>query len=384
MLRLMSIVGTRPEAIKMAPVIRQVRDAPWCHSIVVATAQHRDLLDQVLDRFGIRVDVDLDIMTPGQTLARLTALLTERLDAVVEAQRPDMIIAQGDTTSVLVAALIAFYRRIPFAHVEAGLRTGNLENPFPEEFNRYATGRIAALHFAPSEAARRALLREGVAAEKIFVTGNTVVDALLETVATRPAMPMTIAPDRKVVLFTAHRRENFGEPMRRIFRAVRALADRYENLSIVYPVHPNPEVRGMAEEMLAGHPGICLTDPLGYAELVAVLDRAAFVLTDSGGLQEEGSILGKPTLVLREDTERTEVIEAGVGRLVGSDADRIVAEASRLMEDPAAYAAMARRVPLYGDGRAGERIAAILRRHALGSSAEPATSLEWSAGDATL
>lgn len=368
-IRLMSIVGTRPEAIKMAPVIRLLKRTPWCEHTVVATAQHRELLDQVLSQFSIGVDVDLGIMTSGQSLALLTARLCESLDLVLAARRPHMIVAQGDTTTVMIAALAAFYRRIPFAHVEAGLRTGNLANPFPEELNRTITGRIAALNFAPTDTARAALLHEGVSPERVFVTGNTIVDAFLETAATKPPLPLPIDAGQQLVLLTVHRRENFGAPLARIFRSVLALVQRHSSVEIVYPIHPNPEVRAIATQMLAGKSRIHMIEPLDYPSLVAVLHRASFVLTDSGGLQEEAPIVGKPVLVLREETERHEGVAAGTAKLVGTDEAVILTEASRLVEDTTSYAAMARRGSLYGDGRAAERIVDILRRYVAGSLA---------------
>jgi UDP-N-acetylglucosamine 2-epimerase (non-hydrolysing) len=287
-------------------VIRLLNRTPWCENTVVATAQHRELLDQVLAQFGIAVDIDLGIMTSGQSLALLTARLCEGLDPVLTARRPHMIVAQGDTTTVMIAALAAFYRRIPFAHVEAGLRTGNFANPFPEELNRTITGRIAALNFAPTDTARAALLREGVSPERVFVTGNTIVDAFLETAATRPALPLPIDAGQQLVLLTVHRRENLGAPLARIFRSVLALIQRHPGVEIIYPIHPNPEVRAIATQMLAGKSRIHMIEPLDYPSLVAVLQRASFLLTDSGGLQEEAPIVGKPVLVLRDETERPE------------------------------------------------------------------------------
>jgi UDP-N-acetylglucosamine 2-epimerase (non-hydrolysing) len=355
------VVGTRPEAIKMAPVIKALRSTDWCRCTVVATAQHRQLLDQVLELFGIAIDIDLDVMRDRQTLPLLTARLFERLDAVFQDHKPDLVLAQGDTTTTMVAAMTAFYHRIPFGHVEAGLRTGDLQNPFPEEMNRIVAGRISALHFAPTTTAAAALRREGVPEADISVTGNTVIDALLEIAATSPALPLPLTPGRSVILLTAHRRENFGAPNERIFSAVNRLVARYPDIEIVYPVHPNPAVKSMAYERLGATPRVHLLEPLDYAKLVAVMNAATLVLTDSGGIQEEAPALAKPVLVLREESERPEAIEAGVALLVGTNEERIVAETSRLLDDAAAYRSMARAVSPYGDGKAAARIAALIK-----------------------
>jgi UDP-N-acetylglucosamine 2-epimerase (non-hydrolysing) len=365
MLNVTAIVGTRPEAIKMAPVIKALHAAPWCCCSVVATAQHRELLDRVFDLFDIGVDVDLDLMREGQSLAGLSSRLFDKLDAVYRKHRADLVLAQGDTTTVMVAAMVAFYHRIPFGHVEAGLRTGDLYNPFPEELNRIVAGRVASLHFAPTETARAALLREGISSDSIWITGNTVVDALLD-VASRPLdLPISIPAGRRVILMTAHRRENFGKPLMRIFSAVRRLTESYPDLEIVYPVHPNPNVKTVAYEMLSGVSRVHLLEPLDYASLVALLKRSTLVLTDSGGIQEEAPALGKPVLVLREETERPEAVEAGVAKLTGTQEDTIIAEVGRLLEDPVAYAAMARSVSPYGDGRAAVRIVKAIAKHLL-------------------
>lgn len=365
MLRVMSVVGTRPEAIKMAPIIKRLNTAPWCHSIVVATAQHRELLDQVFDLFAIRADADLDVMRDGQGLATLTGRLFERIDSAYEKFDPDLILAQGDTTTVMVAAVSAFYRRIAFGHVEAGLRTGDLLNPFPEEFNRIVAGRVASMHFAPTATARDALLLEGIRDENVFVTGNTVVDAVLDVSSRSLTMPVPVPSGRRVILMTAHRRENFGEPMMQVFRAVKRILNELPDVEVIYPVHPNPNVRTMAHTMLGGLPRIHLVDPMNYEALVACLKACTVVLTDSGGLQEEAPALGKPVLVLRSETERPEAITAGVAKLVGTQEDDVYRETVRLLREPSAYAEMARRVSPYGDGRAAERILEIIcRRHA--------------------
>ncbi|MBA2125580.1 UDP-N-acetylglucosamine 2-epimerase (non-hydrolyzing) [Hyphomicrobium methylovorum] len=351
-----AVVGTRPEAIKMAPVIKALQSANWCECIVVATAQHRQMLDQVLDLFGIKVDIDLDVMRERQSLPALTARLFESLDAAFQKQKLDLVLAQGDTTTVMVAAMIAFYHRIPFGHVEAGLRTGDLNNPFPEEMNRVVASRLAALHFTPTKKAADALLREGVREADIIVTGNTVIDALLEVAKRAPDLPMTLPAGQRLILLTAHRRENFGAPNERIFSAINRLIKRHPDIEVIYPVHSNPNVKRIAHERLGSTPRVHLRDPLDYNQLVAVMKASVLILTDSGGIQEEAPALGKPVLVLREQTERPEAVEAGVAKLVGTDEDTIVDETTRLLEDETAYRAMAQAISPYGDGKAAGRI----------------------------
>ena len=360
MSRVIAMVGTRPEAIKMAPVIKALRAARWCKCLVVATSQHRHLLDPIFDLFEISVDVDLDVMQEGQSLSSLSSRLFERIDAVYDAHKPELVLAQGDTTTVLVSAMAAFYRRIPFAHVEAGLRTGDLNNPFPEEFNRIVAARVASFHFAPTETARSALLAEDVSDEAIFVTGNTVIDALYEIASRKLHAPIQFHSGHRVILMTAHRRENFGAPMERIFRAVRRLTDLYPDVEIVYPVHPNPAVREPAFKMLSGIPRLHLIAPVSYEALIALLKRCTLVLTDSGGIQEEAPALAKPVLVMREETERPEGVACGVAKLVGTDEAAIVKEVGRLLDDEDAYNAMARASSPYGDGQAADRIVAII------------------------
>jgi UDP-N-acetylglucosamine 2-epimerase (non-hydrolysing) len=366
MKRILVVVGTRPEAIKMAPLIKRLRDQDWCETIVVATAQHRELLDQVFALFGIKADADLDIMRPGQSLAQVTSRLFDKLDTVMDTYQPDMVLAQGDTTTVMVAALIAFYRQIPFGHVEAGLRTNDLLNPFPEELNRVIAGRVARLHFAPTATAAAALKAEATPEDSIFVTGNTVVDALLDVAAAPPALPVEIPEGSRVILLTTHRRENFGKAHADVFEAIRQIVAKHADVHVIFPVHPNPNVRAMAKDMLGCEPRIHLTEPLGYGELVAALKSATLVLTDSGGIQEEAPVLAKPVLVLRSETERPEAVQAGVARLLGTDCQRIIAEASRLLNDPEAYAGMARSISPYGDGMASNRIISVLRSAMLG------------------
>ena len=344
----------------MAPVILGLREEPWTDVRVLATAQHRHLLDQVLTLFGIAPDRDLNIMRPDQTLTALTARLLLALDAALEAERPDAVLIQGDTTTVMTLALACFYRGIPVGHVEAGLRTGDFRNPFPEEANRVIAGRFARWHFAPTDQARRHLLDEGVAETAVTVTGNTVIDALLMTAARQPALGMDLDPERRLVLITCHRRENFGEPLRRICRGLQTLAKRNPDVDFLYPVHPNPNVETVARRMLdAGNIRLCA--PLDYRSFVAAMQRSHLVISDSGGVQEEAPALGKPVLVLREETERPEAVEAGVVKLVGSSPERIAAETQRLLDDEAAYRAMARHVSPYGDGRSAGRIVNVLR-----------------------
>jgi UDP-N-acetylglucosamine 2-epimerase (non-hydrolysing) len=322
--RIICVIGTRPEAIKMAPVILRLKQETWTDVTVVATAQHRELVDEVLSLFRIVPDVDLDLMRPGQALIELTTNCLTTLDATVEKHSPSMVIAQGDTTTVMTTAMVCFYRHIPFLHVEAGLRSFDLENPFPEEFNRIVASRLARLHFAPTESARQNLLKEGVAEKSIFVTGNTVIDALYMVTARKPALPVELDSSRRLILVTAHRRENFGEPMRDICNAVKSLVDEFPDVEVLWPVHPNPNVTSAVNGKLGGLPRIKLVAPLKYGEFVAAMKRAYLILSDSGGVQEEAPALGRPVLVMRRETERPEAIEAGVVRLVGTEFNAIV------------------------------------------------------------
>jgi len=354
------VVGTRPEAIKMAPVILELRRHAAYQVCVLATAQHRQMLDQVFQAFNIRADIDLDIMQPNQSLATLTGRLMLALDQVLLAEKPDLVLAQGDTTTVMTMALACFYHRIPFGHVEAGLRTGDMSNPFPEEMNRVVASKLTRWHFAPTEGARQNLLREGVADSAIVVTGNTVIDALLGAVKHTPALDPRIDPHKRLILLTAHRRENFGQPFENVCRAVLRLLDQNESIQLLYPVHPNPQVRDTAYRWLGQHPRAILCDPLDYLPFVAAMKQAYLILTDSGGVQEEAPALGKPVLVLRTETERPEAVAEGVVRLVGTQEAEIVRQAQALLDDPLAYQAMARGVSPYGDGLAAQRIAAAL------------------------
>jgi UDP-N-acetylglucosamine 2-epimerase (non-hydrolysing) len=363
-LRTLSIFGTRPEAIKMAPVLKQLGTSLSVESIVCITAQHREMLDQVLELFNINPDYDLDIMKPAQPLNEMTASVFQGLGPVIEEVKPDWVLVQGDTTTVMSAALLAYYNRVKVGHVEAGLRTGDKYQPFPEEINRRVLGAVADLHFAPTEWAQGNLLKESVPKEKIVVTGNTVIDALNAMLA-RPSDlsegPLAGLSDETVILVTAHRRENFGEPLERIFEALRQIAQHYEDrVHLVYPVHLNPMVQEPAKKMLSDLPNIHLIEPLAYLPMAHLIKRAHIILTDSGGIQEEAPGLGTPVLVLRERTERPEAIDAGTAILVGTDTERIVSETRRLMDDPHAYAAMSTAANPFGDGHAAERIVEAL------------------------
>jgi len=365
MKRLLFVFGTRPEAIKLAPLILAAQARPGDFAVrLCATAQHRQMLDQVLQIFGLVPDDDLDLMRPGQTLAGLTARVVEGVDAVLQASRPDMMVVQGDTTTVMAGSLAAFYRRVPVAHVEAGLRTHRMDAPFPEEMNRVVTSHIAALHFAPTAAARANLLREGIKDETIHVTGNTVIDALflaLERVRQAPpAIPglsaADLASEARRVLVTGHRRENFGEGFEAICRALLRLAQLFPDVLYIYPVHLNPNVREPVTRLLGHQANIRLIAPLDYLPFVRLMSLSEIILTDSGGVQEEAPSLGKPVLVMRETTERPEAVEAGTVRLVGTDENLIVSEAARLLGDPAARVAMSQAHNPYGDGHASPRI----------------------------
>lgn len=359
--KVLCVVGTRPEAIKMAPVILALQNESWANVRVLATAQHRQMLDQVLGFFGITPDIDLNIMRPNQSLTSLTARLLLELDEVFLAEKPDVVLAQGDTTTVMTAALACFYHRIPFGHVEAGLRTWDLQNPFPEEANRVIAGKFAQWHFAPTESSRQNLLKEGYRDSEIIVTGNTVIDALLMTAAKDLQLHITLDETKRLVLVTSHRRENFGTPFRNICEALKTLASNNPDIQILYPVHPNPNVKDVAYEILGTCQNIILCEPLDYAPFIAAMKKSYFIISDSGGVQEEAPALGKPVLVLRDETERPEAVTEGVVKLVGSNYDSIITEAQKLLDDSQAYRAMARGVSPYGDGKGSERIVNVLK-----------------------
>ena len=361
MKKILCVVGTRPEAIKMAAVILALKKQQSLEVKVLATAQHREMLDQVLDYFDIKPDIDLNLMKANQSLAGLTALLLEKVDNVLLAEKPDVVLVQGDTTTVMAVALACFYRGIPIGHVEAGLRTGDMTNPFPEEANRVITAKLAKWHFAPTESARSNLLNEKIADQAIVVTGNTVIDALMMAVAQKSIFKWDFSPERRMVLVTAHRRENFGQPFENICRALLQLATNNPEVEFLYAVHPNPNIKEVAQSILGACKNIQLSEPLGYAQFVAAMQRAYFILSDSGGVQEEAPALGKPVLVLRSETERPEAVEAGVVKLVGTNFDSVVREAQTLLDDPLAYRAMARGISPYGDGHAADRIVQVLK-----------------------
>jgi len=361
-MRVLSVFGTRPEAIKMAPVVLELGRRAGITSRVCVTGQHRQMLDEVLDLFAIVPDYDLDVMRPGQSPTAVAAEILRRLEPVLVDERPDWVLVQGDTTTAATGALAAFYSGARVAHVEAGLRSHEQRSPFPEEVNRRIAGITADVHFAPTEAARDNLLRENVPSDSIFVTGNPVIDALhyARSFASTLGPTAAIPEDRRVAVVTAHRRESFGPPLERICDAVEELAARFPDVQFVFPVHPNPAVRAVVGRELGANPSVSLIEPLGYREMVALLDRCWLVLTDSGGLQEEAPSLGKPVLVLRDVTERQEGIAAGTVRLVGTDTRRIVEETTALLSSPGEYALMSQAVNPYGDGRAAERIADAL------------------------
>lgn len=366
MRRVMLVFGTRPEAIKMAPVVAALRAQPGVEVRVAVTAQHRHMLDQVLDLFAIQPDEDLDAMTPSQSLPDLFTRILGGMSDVLARHRPDMVLVHGDTSTTLATSMAAFYARIPVAHVEAGLRTGNMSAPWPEEANRRLTAPLASLHFAPTDRARDNLLAEGVAADCVHVTGNTVVDALLEVAARIRVDPLLqtaldarlppLDPERRIVLVTGHRRENFGAGMEHICGALADIADA-RDVQVVYPVHLNPNVQEPVKRLLGTHPRVHLVEPLDYLPFVRLMGRAHLILTDSGGIQEEAPSLGKPVLVMRDTTERPEAIDAGTVRLVGTERGRVVGETLRLLDDPSAYAEMARAHNPYGDGQAAAKIA---------------------------
>ncbi len=371
------VLGTRPEGVKLAPLVLELRKRTRVTPFVISTGQHREMLDQALAPFGVRPDIDLEIMHPGQTLHEVTQRTLERIRSAFAATKPSWVVVQGDTTTAFAAALAAFYDRLPVAHVEAGLRSGHRYSPFPEEINRRLVDQLSTVLFAPTAGARDLLIREGYPAESVHVTGNTVVDALLAARDAVRRSPPTIAglPEemlagRRMILVTAHRRESFGGGFASICRALRRLADEVPDTCIVYPVHLNPNVDAPVRALLGDHPRIALLRPVGYLPFVALLDRAHLVLTDSGGVQEEAPTFGKPILVLRDVTERPEGVEAGVAKLVGTSEDRIVEEAVALLRDPRKYAAMAGGSNPYGDGRASSRIADVLEASS-GSDARP-------------
>lgn len=377
MIKVMTVFGTRPEAIKMAPVVLELqKHADRIQTIVAVTAQHRQMLDQVLDLFRITPDYDLDIMSQGQTLYDITTKSLMGLKDVLAKEKPDLVLVHGDTTTTFAGALASYYQQVPVGHVEAGLRTGDIYSPFPEEMNRKLTGAIAAIHFAPTATAKANLLKENVNPSHIYVTGNTVIDALMMTVAGDYDFGDDLKDvdfhNHRVILLTTHRRENLGEPMRHIYKALRRIIEEIPDTEIVFPVHRNPLVRKVVEEELAGVDRIHLIDPMEYEPFANLMSLSSLVLTDSGGIQEEAPSLGKPVLVLRNTTERPEAVEAGTVRLIGTDKDVVYAETKRLLTDQAAYDAMSNAVNPYGDGKASQRIVQAILHVFAGEEAVPA------------
>ena len=378
-LKVMTVFGTRPEAIKMAPVVLELsKHLEEITPIVAVTAQHREMLDQVLKLFKIRPDYDLNIMSAGQTLFDITSRALLGLNEVLTQAKPDIVLVHGDTTTTFVGALAAYYHQISVGHVEAGLRTGNKFSPYPEEMNRKLTGALTDLHFAPTETSKENLLREGVNEEKIFVTGNTVIDALYKTVSGEFNFDDELLDgidyeNKRIILVTTHRRENLGEPMRHVYKALKELTEEFSDVEIVFPVHKNPKVREVVNEELGGLEKVHLTDPLDYEPFAHLMSRAALILTDSGGVQEEAPALGKPVLVLRDTTERPEAVTAGTVRLIGTDKEKIFNEAKLLLTDSAEYKKMSEACNPYGDGSAAERIVQALLWHYKFSCEKPKT-----------
>lgn len=365
-MKVMSVFGTRPEAIKMAPLVKKLNAEPDIESVLCVTAQHREMLDQVLELFELKPDYDLNIMKPNQTLAMITANVLTGMEDVLVKERPDIVLVHGDTSTTFSAALAAFYQKIPVGHVEAGLRTYDMYSPFPEEVNRVLTGHMASIHFAPTERNRSNLMKEGIPEDRIAITGNTVVDALLE-VAGKPyefedeTLKNIDFENKRVIAVTCHRRENLGEYMVHIFSAIREIAEEFDDVEVVYPVHLNPKVRATANEILSGCENVHLIDPLSYQPFVNLMAKSYFIITDSGGMQEEAPSLGKPVLVVRRETERPEALAAGTVKLAGVEQATIAAMARELLTDKSAYDAMAHAENPYGDGHACEKIIEALK-----------------------
>lgn len=369
-IKLMTVFGTRPEAIKMCPLVLEMRKYPeYIQPIVAVTAQHREMLDQVLDLFGIVPDYDLNIMTSGQTLYDVTSRALMGLKSVMEEAKPDMVLVHGDTTTTFAGALAAFYAQIPVGHVEAGLRTGNKYSPYPEEMNRKLTGAIADMHFAPTSTSKKNLLRENIAEKNILVTGNTVIDALQTTVRSDyhfadEDFNKVFAAGHRLILMTTHRRENLGEPMRHVYRALKSVLETHEDVEAIFPVHKNPKVREIVAQELGHLSRVHLIEPMDYEPFANLMAKVDVVLTDSGGIQEEAPALGKPVLVLRDTTERPEAVEAGTVKLVGTAYEDVLRETNLLLDDEKHYRSMAEAANPYGDGRACERIVkAVLRKN---------------------
>lgn len=376
MLKVMTIFGTRPEAIKMAPVVKALEAAPDMEAIVTVTAQHREMLDQVLNLFHITPQYDLNIMCQGQTLYDVTSKALMGLRDVIADAKPDVVLVHGDTTTTFAGALAAFYQEVPVGHVEAGLRTGNIYSPFPEEMNRKLTGSLATYHFAPTSSAEKNLMKENISSAHLYVTGNTVIDALQTTVQKEYEFEEKLLNEldyenRRVVLVTTHRRENLGEPMRHVYRAIHRLVEAFDDIEVVFPVHRNPQVRQIVKEELGDVDRVHLINPLDYEPFANLMARSYLLMTDSGGIQEEAPALGKPVLVLRNTTERPEAVTAGTVRLVGTDENTVYENAYRLLADREVYDTMANSVNPYGDGVAAQRIIEALRFEFLHSGKKP-------------
>ncbi len=368
MIKVLTIFGTRPEAIKMAPVLQELQKFPeLIESKICVTAQHRQMLDQVLDLFDLKPDIDLDLMKPNQSLTDLTARVIIGLSKVISEIKPDVVLVQGDTTTVMAGSLAAFYQKIPIGHVEAGLRTFDRYNPFPEEINRRLTDVLTSFYFAPTETAQNALLNEGIPKDKIFLTGNTVIDALYRTELMDPPREVTdlikTVGENRLLLVTAHRRENFGAPIINICQSIKEITRKYQDVSVIYPVHLNPNVRDVIFDQLGDEDRVHLIEPLSYISFVHLMKAAYLILTDSGGIQEEAPALGTPVLVLRKVTERPEAVEAGTVKVIGTDLESIVRETGELLENKTHYLKMANAVSPYGDGNAAQRIVHILLDH---------------------
>lgn len=366
--RIMTIFGTRPEAIKMAPLVKKLEESKEFESILCVTAQHREMLDMVLDLFQLEADYDLDIMEHGQTITDITVGVLKGLEEVLQRARADMVLVHGDTTTTFIGALAAFYQKIPVGHIEAGLRSGNIYSPYPEEMNRQLVSKIASLHFAPTRGNYQNLIDEGIQESQIYITGNTVIDALLQVVEEdyvfdNPLLNEINYNKKRLILMTCHRRENWGRPMEDIFQSVVDIVANYDDVEVVFPMHLNPNIRKLAHRIMGQVEGIHLIEPLDYKPFANLLSRAHLILTDSGGIQEEAPALGKPILVLREETERPEAVEAGTVKIVGVDRKNIVKEVNNLLTNEEDYLQMAEAVNPYGDGRASEEIVIALTKH---------------------
>jgi UDP-N-acetylglucosamine 2-epimerase (non-hydrolysing) len=362
------IFGTRPEAIKLAPLIQALKRESWAHAIVLNTGQHKELLDQVFDVFDIKIDFDLNIMTQDQTLSELSSKLLVSIDKIIFKEKPDMTVVQGDTSSAMIGSLASFYRKIPICHVEAGLRTYDLDNPFPEELNRVVISKLATIHFCPSQKSYKNLITEGISPSNIFITGNTGIDSLLTIIKTKTKtktktkLSFVLDVKKKLILVTVHRRENFGKPLMNICEALKEIAINNKKVIFLVPLHPNPNVRQIIKDNLSGVPNITLCNPLDYISFVIAMKHSYFILTDSGGVQEEAPALNKPVLILRRETERKEMIEEGVAKLIGSSKSRIIKEVQLLLSDKKLHSKMSKGSLLYGNGKASAKICDILKK----------------------